>query len=98
MEPTLNILSQGLSSVVQDMHRLAQLGEAQVRFPEGRRSCDSTSERLRTGSQVGRRRLSALADLGETIIAGGSRVLAAPRQGAQRQNSCRQGQYQQRRR
>jgi hypothetical protein len=45
----------------------ADLGRAYVRFPGGKRSCDSALERLRTGSQVGRRRLSASVDLGETM-------------------------------
>jgi hypothetical protein len=51
----------------QDLSRLIQLERAQVRFPGSRRSCDSASERLRTGSQVGRRRLSVSVDLGETM-------------------------------
>jgi hypothetical protein len=70
--------------------------EAQVRFPGGRRSCGSAPVRPRAGFSGRAEGFNGVSGPG-TDKTRGSRALAAPRQGARRQISCRQGQCQQRR-
>jgi hypothetical protein len=91
-----NIFTQGLSRVIQDMRRLAQLKEAQVRFPGGRRSFGSAPIRFRAGFSGWAQKVDGVS--GPRIDnARDARALAAPRQSVQQQISCRQGQCQQRR-